>query len=74
MSSMYMDENEADIFTKNIAAPVFDGHIPKFVVVDKYMEERYFKPVARVGVGAQFSAPDSDNGIFAQGFQSNIFF
>lgn len=38
------------------------------------MKERYLKPGARVGVGAQFSAPDLDNGIFAQGFQSNIFF
>ena len=38
------------------------------------MKERYLKPGARVGVGVQFSAPDLDNGIFAQGFQNNMFF
>ena len=27
------DEKEADIFTKNTAAPVFNRHIPKFVGV-----------------------------------------
>ena len=34
-------ENEADIFTKNTTAPVFNKHIPKFVGIDKYMEENY---------------------------------
>jgi hypothetical protein len=54
------DENETDIFTKNTAAPVFNRHIPKFVRVDKYMEENYPEPGAREGAGVQFSAPDSD--------------
>ena len=35
------DENEADIFTKNTTPPVFNKHIPKFVGIDKYMEENY---------------------------------
>ena len=34
------EENEADIFTKNTAAPVFERHIPKFVGDDEYMDER----------------------------------
>jgi hypothetical protein len=54
------DENEADIFTKNTAAPVFNRHIPKFVGIDKNMEERDPEPGAREGVGAQFLAPDSN--------------
>ena len=33
------DENDADIFTKNTAAPVFNRHIRKFVDIDKYMEK-----------------------------------
>ena len=56
------DENEADIFTKNTAAPVFNRHIPKFVGVDKYMDESYPEPGAREGVGAQLLAPVSDPG------------
>ncbi len=56
------DENEADIFTKNTTASVFNKHIPKFVGIDKYMEENYPEPGAREGVGAQFLAPDSDPG------------
>jgi hypothetical protein len=56
------DKNEADIFTKNTAAPVFNKHIPKFVGIDKYMVEKYPEPGAREGVGAQFLAPDSDPG------------
>ena len=56
------DENEADIFTKNTAASVFSRHIPKFVGLDKKMEERYPEPGAREGVGAQFLAPVSDPG------------
>jgi hypothetical protein len=39
---------------------VFNGHIPKFVRVVKYMEETYPEPGAREGVGMQFLAPDSD--------------
>ena len=54
------DENEADIFTKNTAASVFNGWIPKFVGVDKYMEESYPEPGAREGVGVQSLAPVSD--------------
>jgi len=54
------DENEADIFTKNSVAPVFNRHIPKFVGVDKYTEENYLEPGAREEVGAQFLAPDSN--------------
>jgi hypothetical protein len=56
------DENEADIFTKNTSAPVFNRHIPKFVGIDKNMEESDPKPGAREGVGAQFLAPVSDPG------------
>ena len=56
------DENEAEIFTKNTAASVFNRHIPKFVGVDKYMDESYPEPGAREGVGAQFLAPVSDPG------------
>ena len=56
------DENEADIFTKNTAVPVLNRRIPKFVAVDKYMEESYPESGAREGVGAQFLAPDSDPG------------
>ena len=56
------DENEADIFTKNTAAPVFNKHIRKFVGIDKYMEENYLEPGAREGGGAQFLAPYSDLG------------
>jgi hypothetical protein len=48
------DENEADIFTKNTAAPVFNRHIPKFIEVDKYTKENYLEPGAREGFGAQF--------------------
>ncbi len=54
------DVNEADIYTKNTAVSVFNRHIPKFVGVDKYMEEGCSEPGAGEGVGAQFSAPDSD--------------
>ena len=32
------EENEADIFTKNTAAPIFERHIPKLVGDDKYMD------------------------------------
>ncbi len=39
---------------------MFNGHIPKFVRVVKYMEESYPEPGAREGVGMQFLAPDSD--------------
>ena len=56
------DENEADIFTKNTTATVFNKHIPNFVGIDKYMEGKYPEPGAREGVGAQFLAPDSDPG------------
>ena len=31
------DENDADIFTKNTAAWVFDKHMPKFVGNDEYL-------------------------------------
>ena len=54
------DDNEEDIFTKNTAAPVFNRHIPKFVGIDKYMEENYPEAGPREGVRAQFLAPDSD--------------
>ena len=30
-------ENDADIFTKNVTAAIFEKHIPKFVGVDEYM-------------------------------------
>ena len=33
-------ENDADIFTKNVTAEIFEKHIPKFVGVDEYMRER----------------------------------
>ena len=56
------DVNEADIFTKNTAVSVFNRHMPKFVGVDKYMEECYHKPGAREGVRAQLSSPDYDPG------------
>ena len=56
------DENEADIFTKNTAAPVFNMHICTFVGVDKYMEESYPETGAKEVVGAQILAPDSDPG------------
>ena len=56
------DENEADIFTKNTAAPVFNRHVPMFVGVEKYMEESYPEPEAREGVGAKILAPVSDPG------------
>ena len=32
------DENDADIFTKNMMAAIFDRHVPKFVGVDEYMD------------------------------------
>ena len=54
--------NKADIFTKNAAVSVFNRHIPKFVGVDKYMEESYSKPGAGEDVGVQFLAPVSDPG------------
>jgi hypothetical protein len=38
MKHIPRDENEADIFTKNTAAPVFNRHIPKFVGLDVFME------------------------------------
>ena len=31
------DDNDADIFTKNVTAAVFDRHIPLYVGKDKYM-------------------------------------
>jgi hypothetical protein len=34
------DENDADIFTKNTSAAVFERHIPKFIGVDEYMENK----------------------------------
>ena len=40
------DENEADIFTKNTTASVFNKHIPNFAGIDKYMEENYPEPGA----------------------------
>ena len=33
-------ENNADIFTKNVAAAIFEKHIPTFVGVDGYTKER----------------------------------
>ena len=33
------DDNDADIFTKNVTAPIHEKHIPKFVGVDEYMGE-----------------------------------
>jgi len=56
------DENKADIFTKNTAAPVFNRHIPKFVGADNHMDENYLEPRVREGVGVQFSALDSNPG------------
>ena len=38
------DENDADIFTKNVTGPIFQRHLPTFVGTDKYMEE---EPEAR---------------------------
>ena len=32
-------ENDADIFTKNVTAAIFEKRIPKFVGVDEYMKE-----------------------------------
>ena len=32
-------ENDADIFTKNVTAAIFEKHIPKFVGVDEYTKE-----------------------------------
>ena len=32
------EENDADIFTKNAAAQVFERHVPKFVRNDKYLK------------------------------------
>ena len=32
------DENDADIFTKNTACPIFEKHIPVFVRNDEYMD------------------------------------
>ena len=32
-------DNDADIFTKDVTAALFEKHIPKFVGVDKYMRE-----------------------------------
>ena len=31
------DENDADIFTKNTAAQVFNKHVPKFVSKNEYL-------------------------------------
>jgi hypothetical protein len=31
------DDNDADIFTKNVTAAVFNRHLPNFVGKDKYM-------------------------------------
>ena len=31
------DQNDADIFTKNTAAPIFNRHIVKYVGIDEYM-------------------------------------
>ena len=41
------DENDADIFTKNVTGPIFQRHLPTFVGTDKYMEE---EPEALYGV------------------------
>ena len=38
------DENDADIFTKNTTAAVFERHIPKFVGHDEYMEGKQPEP------------------------------
>ena len=32
-------ENDADIFTKNVTAAIFEKPIPKFVGVDEYMRD-----------------------------------
>ena len=32
-------DNDADIFTKNVTAAIFEKHISKFVGVDEYMKE-----------------------------------
>ena len=31
------DDNDADIFTKNVTAAIHERHIPKFVGIDEYM-------------------------------------
>ncbi len=33
------DINDADIFTKNVTAAVFNCHIPMYVGVDKYLDQ-----------------------------------
>ena len=38
------DENDADIFTKNTTAAVFERHIPKFVGHNEYMEGKQPEP------------------------------
>ena len=33
------DDNDADIFTKNVTRAVFDKHVPKLVGIDKYCQD-----------------------------------
>ena len=35
------DENDADIFTKNVTRAVFEKHLPKFVGKDEYMVKKH---------------------------------
>jgi hypothetical protein len=43
------EDNDADIFTKNTAASVFNKHIPVYVGVDEYMEESQGQSKSRDG-------------------------
>ena len=38
------DDNDADIFTKNTSAAVFERHIPLYVGVDEYMNGDKYTP------------------------------
>jgi hypothetical protein len=32
------DENDADIYTKNVTASIFEKHLPLYVGIDEYMK------------------------------------
>ncbi len=59
-SGMYLGMIMRQISLRRILLHLCSVGIPKFVCVDKYMEESYPEPGAREGVGVQFLAPDSD--------------
>lgn len=59
---IFVDENEAEIFTNNTIFPMFNRNIPKFGGVDMYMKKRYSRSGALNSAGTKFLTPVSNPG------------